>query len=80
MYESQSSFEKKYVGATDELDSKSGHGPATENTNFNLEEVQDSDAGRDVGEKIDDDNGTDGAINVGNEGHVKSMIAKFSQE
>ena len=73
VHENQISTKKPYVGNTDELDSQEAA-----NMSFNLKRVQDSDSGRDLGEEMANDNDVDVAWNIGNEGHVKSIISKLS--
>ena len=73
LHESQISAKKPYVGNTDELDSQEAA-----NMSFNLKRAQDSDSGRDVEEEVDSDNDVDISWNIGNVGHVKSIVSKFS--
>lgn len=75
-HESQSSEKKLCVAKTDEPGPINR--PQTENMNDKPNEVHGTNSGRDLGEEIREDNDIDIALNIGNEGHVKSIIAKFS--
>lgn len=75
-HESQSSEKKLCVAKTDEPGPINR--PQTENMNDKPNEVHGTNSGRDLGEEICEDNDIDIALNIGNEGHVKSIIAKFS--
>ena len=75
-HESQSSEKKLCIAKTDEPSSINK--PQPENMNDKPNEVHGTDSGRDSGEEICEDNDIDVALNIGSEGHVKSIIAKFS--
>ena len=54
-------------------------GSQVQNMNLIPSEAQNSDLGRDLGEDIAEDNDIEEVFKIVNEGHVKSIIAKFTK-
>lgn len=72
-----SRFSSSFFLYSDVNSNTSLHG--SKSSEFNPSEVEDEEESRpDLFEEVDEDRDNDVALNIGNIGHVRSMIAKFN--